>query len=873
MDDLSGIELAWEDNSNSEEHFLIERKTTGGSWQQVAELDADTTRYVDPVRQDGVEVGVSYIYRVRAMNSSPTAVAQYSGYCDEAGATIVLPTLTISADIPDASEFKGDWGQFLATRDLGSLGRRFATVFNLTMSGTAKSDEYSWLSGFSIAAGQTKAFLPFKAAADDVVEITETVIATLAESTSYLRGTPFAATAQIIEENLIDIDSDNNNGFDNPDQTKIEDLIETKNPGKIILANDDDGDGDGVIDYLDGYNRDGNSGTADDTPPTADQGERFTPVFLYIPAGLNPTLAVYNIAYSAFEPRFGGSGLLRLWTKDGSQTRNGLNFVDGGDFVNERKWDHSLYYDWADLSKLPWTAAPGGAQRAKLFVEGTSIGAGTITFSIDPDGEANGVNFSLADSVQVTVVKVDLDVNGDGDLSDAVDLAQNYLPGYRGSTAVLSTGNTFNTTNYVGQQMKLIADGLGTSIGVEKVTFVLVGPTNYAGYAENATNAAIQGAGKDDDFSFKADADDVSEDGTLEAGKAWADFWCKDYGAWGKIRVLATIGGNTFLVREFTVPADSDGDSIADKWERQAVADWNAQYGAPETIGTGFFSAAEDKELIDPDGTTEALGCSPAPAPAPANRNQHATAGDGRSVKQEYRGYILDGGGFDWDGNNGHGGGHARLSPVYKELLVEVDAMERSLTPHMPDRAGIAAWMDVVSSRMSQRHNGSGLRMYYLLEDLATAHTILAGATVAAYTHHLVHPMMTSFKHLCLIDSFSDSTSSGMSGDTFATYATNRGWNFAQQFGIDFNTSSSAYISHELHHTTVHQPGDDGGEHFNDTNANGVEGPLQSDLLDQEFVLWNYNYRLTTDPTYVYTADDMRHIWYGRGTTRYIDIR
>jgi len=46
-----------------------------------------------------------------------------------------------------------------------------------------------------------------------------------------------------------------------------------------------------------------------------------------------------------------------------------------------------------------------------------------------------------------------LDVNENGSLVDPVDLAKNYLPGYEGNTAKVSTGTTFNVPTYQGQRM------------------------------------------------------------------------------------------------------------------------------------------------------------------------------------------------------------------------------------------------------------------------------------------------------------------------------------------------------------------------------------------------------------------------------------
>jgi hypothetical protein len=289
-------------------------------------------------------------------------------------------------------------------------------------------------------------------------------------------------------------------------------------------------------------------------------------------------------------------------------------------------------------------------------------------------------------------------------------------------------------------------------------------------------------------------------------------------------------------------------------------------------VDTSWFSDGQDPELLDPDGVTDALGFTTLSAVelaagAPADRNEHGAGGDGRTARQEYRGYILDGGGHDWGGGNAHAGGHARLSPVYKDFLVEVDPMTG--TTHLPDEAGIRDWMDDVAAGMSQAVDGAGLRMWYILQDLGTPHdTFVPGAipqpdAVRAYVTANIHPRLTSFKHLHLVDEFDGQGTSGWSwNDVGSTYAVDRGHGFAAGAGIAFGISSPSYISHELHHTIIAQPGDDGGEHFDDTNGNGV--PLEAD--DQARVLWNYN-----NPGYA--ADDMRAIRYGLGTTRFIEVR
>jgi len=70
------LTLTWQDNSNNEDNFGIERKTgTTGTYSQITLAAADIISYVDT----SVTRGVNYCYRVRAVNS-----AGASAYTDEA---------------------------------------------------------------------------------------------------------------------------------------------------------------------------------------------------------------------------------------------------------------------------------------------------------------------------------------------------------------------------------------------------------------------------------------------------------------------------------------------------------------------------------------------------------------------------------------------------------------------------------------------------------------------------------------------------------------------------------------------------------------------------------------------------------------------
>jgi Concanavalin A-like lectin/glucanases superfamily/Bacterial Ig domain len=74
------LTLTWQDNSNNEDDFAIERKTgTNGAYSQIASVGANVTSYLD----NSVTRGVNYCYRVQAANN-----AGASAYTNEACATV-----------------------------------------------------------------------------------------------------------------------------------------------------------------------------------------------------------------------------------------------------------------------------------------------------------------------------------------------------------------------------------------------------------------------------------------------------------------------------------------------------------------------------------------------------------------------------------------------------------------------------------------------------------------------------------------------------------------------------------------------------------------------------------------------------------------
>ncbi len=142
----------------------------------------------------------------------------------------------------------------------------------------------------------------------------------------------------------LDVDSDNNDGLENPKRNQAEEQAEdvqgdVTKPGKVVFASDGDTDGDGIPDFADGLDKFGQS--------AAKASGRFVPMMLELPRGVDLGTAKIQFGYQASDPqaleRTGSQesgytytlppGALRIWTKDGPVARKAASVEDGGDFV------------------------------------------------------------------------------------------------------------------------------------------------------------------------------------------------------------------------------------------------------------------------------------------------------------------------------------------------------------------------------------------------------------------------------------------------------------------------------------------------------------------------------------------------------------
>ncbi|MBL8794950.1 MAG: hypothetical protein JNM56_13660, partial [Planctomycetia bacterium] len=409
----------------------------------------------------------------------------------------------------------------------------------------------------------------------------------------------------------------------------------------------------------------------------------------------------------------------------------------------------------APNGSAPWGTIPDIASQANFLWHDT----------LDENSSSDG-HFVIFRAKDAPKFIADLDVNGNKSLADKVDGAANYLPGYEGTTPKVSSGTTFNTSAYTGQKMKIVVEGAGTNAGITEVEFRIIEVSSYSGYAENASDPKITGANKEKDYSFAELADNdtftltlaTAAGGQIEADRAWVDFWCKDYGGFADILITIKAGNQVLDSIRLDVPRDIDSDRLADRWELEKITEWENQYNVRRQSNLPilqFYSnnLSADDELRDPDGArgqNDPAGTRALP--------EHKTTGDALTMLEEYRGFILDGGGHDGDGANPIASGHNRLSPAIKELLVEVDAMvfAQGNTPGIVNRppGGFSSALNKASQGFSDKNTGAGIRMYWVNSETSLAHQTFL-STLELFNFRAAHrdPLLkANFVHLLFWD-------------------------------------------------------------------------------------------------------------------------
>jgi len=121
--DGSSIDITWTDQCTNEEHYIVQRSTTGTDpWTDIATLDPGTTSYKDT----SATCGTSYYYRIEAVISNPGADHQTS-FSDVSSAVEVTchPTqVATTIYLKGTSSYSAVTGAIA----LGSIVRDSATV-------------------------------------------------------------------------------------------------------------------------------------------------------------------------------------------------------------------------------------------------------------------------------------------------------------------------------------------------------------------------------------------------------------------------------------------------------------------------------------------------------------------------------------------------------------------------------------------------------------------------------------------------------------------------------------------------------------------------------------------------------------------------
>jgi hypothetical protein len=351
-----------------------------------------------------------------------------------------------------------------------------------------------------------------------------------------------------------------------------------------------------------------------------------------------------------------------------------------------------------------------------------TAGHGVAVFEITLKSELYGL--LSKDRARVRrVTNFDLDIDNDTQIGSG-DGAANYLPGYLGENAVLSTGTTFLDPQYQGQAMTLVLQGIGAESLVDEVIFEIVNTTTNKGFCGNATHESIEAEGTREDYSFRKlrdertititpasqPEDDNEYGGRLEHDRVWTRFWAKDYGGSCEVKITVISGGAELLSKSLRIPVDTQIEGIADlylemqKAQWEAVYDWEDAPSWPESLAANY-----DEEPRNPDNRTTC------PVSGEHEPGDHNTPGDGLNLFEEYRGFILDYG-------PGHAeGGHKRLSVARRELPVmtaEMPGIRQSnaagQNPNIGDGEYYENMRQVVTDFYRDDVKGAGIDLYWV---------------------------------------------------------------------------------------------------------------------------------------------------------------
>ncbi|HZL35034.1 MAG TPA: hypothetical protein VFC78_06975, partial [Tepidisphaeraceae bacterium] len=202
------------------------------------------------------------------------------------------------------------------------------------------------------------------------------------------------------------VDSDNDDGFNIPDGSPLEDRLQTvpystSTPGKILIADGNDLNGNGSPDYADWA-----AGVA---------GSQFAPFQFRIPATTDLSKTTIEFDYSAADPSASGTppGALRLWLKDASAAKSLSDYIAGNTAIA--------------AGTLPFGAAVGGWITLNGFIEAVLAGAQTITATATTG--TSPATQSASDSANVDSVQPSIDIITTIGTEHALDISEKNTSG------------------------------------------------------------------------------------------------------------------------------------------------------------------------------------------------------------------------------------------------------------------------------------------------------------------------------------------------------------------------------------------------------------------------------------------------------------
>jgi len=349
----------------------------------------------------------------------------------------------------------------------------------------------------------------------------------------------------------------------------------------------------------------------------------------------------------------------------------------------------------------------------------------TLTYTFKGTGIASNYNCSVTLKITTATLRLEMPPSPN---ANAVDTP---FHAYRqGHHAVTNNMMTFDGSAFVPHQLWVVAN---VWEGIESVRHRLLDVTRHNGFCENAATETT-GTGYDD-VSFLPAFNSTNATAYIEGSSARQTLYCRDYGGYCSV-VTDFIGTNNTVIIAFTnqMPnvtpqALANGDHISDYWRTVMNQQWAA-------YGLGTSSSALGKGQ---DAQPAKLGN----ARTDDKNLSHGAAGDGLTVWQEYRGFVV-GGSKDRIGTH-----HTTLSPYRKSLLVQVMAEDdysagigtgAAVNPNVNWGAfNVNAIMQDVAKFYSNPTNGLGIDLYWTVTKFTMpteSHTYTNGEFVVSLYKH-----------------------------------------------------------------------------------------------------------------------------------------